>query len=97
MRIAHLPADSPYGRAVLGEDHIWGLTEQLLAAVHDRLAAANWQRAGGKGPRPKPIPRPGTRPEIKKYGGGSPFTQGQVLDLLAKAAGRPRRPAPDAS
>lgn len=92
--ITHLPADSPYGRAVLGDDHIWTLDAQLLAAIHDRLAAANWQRAGGKGQRPKPIPRPGTRPEVKKYGGGTPFTQAQVLDLLARV-GPQRRPAPN--
>jgi hypothetical protein len=33
----------------------------LLAIVADRLAAANWQRGGGKGRKPEPIPRPGIR------------------------------------
>jgi hypothetical protein len=33
----------------------------LLALIADRLAAANWQRSG-KGPRPRPVMRPGERP-----------------------------------
>lgn len=28
---------------------------QLLAVIGDALAGANWQRGGGKGPRPRPI------------------------------------------
>jgi hypothetical protein len=30
----------------------------LLAIIADTLIAANWQRANGKGQKPKPIPRP---------------------------------------
>jgi hypothetical protein len=30
----------------------------MLAAVIDVLQGANWQRGGGKGPKPKPISRP---------------------------------------
>lgn len=84
-----MPADSAYGREVLGEDHVWGLAEQLLAATHDRLAEGNWQRGGCKGKRPQLIPRPGTRTDVKHYGGSTPYTQEQVLELLARAAGRP--------
>lgn len=55
------------GRSLAGEDHGWTLETQLLAAVHDRLAEANWQRgnSGAKTPsrRPSPIPRPGVRPD----------------------------------
>lgn len=36
-----------------------GTTNYLLAHVVDRLASANHQRGGGKGSKPKPIPRPG--------------------------------------
>lgn len=51
-----------------GDDHPWGLTEQLLAAAVDALHAANWQRGAGKNrDRPKPIRRPGIEPD-KKYG-----------------------------
>lgn len=47
-------------RDALGDDSApWGLQELLLAAVIDQLRAGNWQRAGGKGTKPKPIPRPG--------------------------------------
>ncbi len=50
-----------------GDDASWTLETQLLAALHDRLAEANWQRgnAGSKTPdrRPTPIPRPGVRPD----------------------------------
>lgn len=61
--ITGLPADSALGRAMVGPDSVWTLETQLLAAVHDRLSEANWQRgnAGAKTPskRPQPIPRPG--------------------------------------
>lgn len=62
-----LPADSALVREMSGEDAGWTLETQLLAAMHDRLAEANWQRgnAGVKTPsrRPVPIPRPGVRPD----------------------------------
>ncbi len=63
--ITGLPADSALARSMAGADHAWTLETQLLAAVHDRLAEANWQRGnqGSKTPtrRPQPIPRPGVR------------------------------------
>jgi hypothetical protein len=40
----------------------WGIGEHLLAATLDTLRGANWQRGGGKGSKPKPIPRPGIGP-----------------------------------
>ncbi|GAA2781443.1 hypothetical protein GCM10019017_27970 [Streptomyces showdoensis] len=62
-----LPAESALGRALAGEDAGWTLETQLLAALHDRLAEANWQRsnAGAKSPsrRPTPLARPGVRPD----------------------------------
>lgn len=57
------PIGSAISRAIDGEDAFWGLSEQLLAAVADRLSWALWQNGGGKGQKPKPIPRPGTRPK----------------------------------
>jgi hypothetical protein len=63
--VVNLPAESALGREMAGEDSGWTLETQLLAALHDRLAEANWQRgnAGAKSPsrRPLPIPRPGMR------------------------------------
>ncbi len=61
--ISGLPPESALARAMAGPDHAWTLETQLLAALHDRLSEANWQRgnAGARSPtrRPQPIPRPG--------------------------------------
>jgi hypothetical protein len=51
-------------RAVYG--HVWTDTEQLLAIVADSVRAANWQRAGGKGGKPKPLPRPKPKTQARK-------------------------------
>lgn len=42
----------------------WTTTDHLLAGVLDALNGANYQRGGGRGSKPKPVPRPGD--------GGSP-------------------------
>lgn len=39
----------------------WGVNEFLLRQIDLRLAGANWQRAGGKGQKPKPIDLPQQR------------------------------------
>jgi hypothetical protein len=64
--VEHLPADSSFARAVNGEAAEWGVTEHLLAAVADQLAAANWMFATVNRdedaealPYPEPIARPG--------------------------------------
>jgi hypothetical protein len=67
--IANLPRDSAFVRSVLGEQADWSLTDHLLAAIFDTLASANWQRGGGKGRRPKPLPRPGMQDaSTKRFG-----------------------------
>ncbi|MGW4114824.1 hypothetical protein ACWEFJ_28450 [Actinosynnema sp. NPDC004786] len=38
--------------------HGWTLDRHFLAAIVDLLQAANFQRGGGKGSAPKPVPRP---------------------------------------
>lgn len=55
-----------------GAEVVWGLQEQLLAAVFDVLRMANWQRSG-KGEKPKPLPRPGVTEDktVKRFGTGS--------------------------
>lgn len=50
------------------DDTSWSVTDYLLALVADNTAFRLWQSAGGKGRKPKPIPRPG---DTKKYGGDS--------------------------
>lgn len=74
----HIPPDSALGAAVQGGPQFrgWRIDTYLLAAAVDVLQAANYQRSGGKGSRPKPVTRPGR----KQRGEGSPL-----------AAMRPRR------
>lgn len=55
--LLNLPGDSAVHRAVQGDDANWTLTDQLLAQLIDDYRMANH----GKGPKPEPIPRPGTR------------------------------------
>jgi hypothetical protein len=52
--------------ALNGRSAHWGVQEHLLATVADLLAGANWQRGGGKGQRPKPVPRPDPRAEKRR-------------------------------
>ncbi|MGC4891090.1 hypothetical protein [Micromonospora sp. DT227] len=49
-----------------GDAARWSITDHLLAVVVDLLAGANWQRGGGKGPKPKPIKRPDPRAEKRR-------------------------------
>lgn len=50
---------SALARSVHGDKAAWSTSEHLLAAAVDALNAANWQRSGRKGGKPKPVPRPG--------------------------------------
>lgn len=88
--IRHPLRDSSYGRELLGESADWSTVVHLLAAIHDRLADANWQRSGGKGQRPKRLPRPGGSGQHERhYGNTAGRSQRDVKALLARAAGRP--------
>ncbi|ALY08861.1 tail assembly chaperone [Arthrobacter phage Galaxy] len=63
---------SALARALDPEMDAWtsgAVVPWLLATVVDLLAGANWQRAGKKSaPKPKPIPRPGSKSEGTRYG-----------------------------
>ena len=48
------------------DDTSWSVTDYLLAMVADNTAFRLYQAAGGKGKKPKPVPRPG---DVKRYGG----------------------------
>ncbi|WP_299532170.1 hypothetical protein [uncultured Streptomyces sp.] len=68
--IKHLPRDSATIRDTDGEAAEWGVTDYLLAAVVDHLAAANWMFSvvngdGESDPpeQPVPVPRPGDADE----------------------------------
>ena len=47
------------------DDTSWSVTDYLLAMVADNTAFRLYQAAGGKGKKPKPVPRPG---DVKRYG-----------------------------
>lgn len=51
-----------------GEVADWTMPVQLLARISDLIASGNWQRGGGKGAKPRPIPRPEQK---RRVGAGS--------------------------
>ncbi|MER7697328.1 MULTISPECIES: hypothetical protein [unclassified Streptomyces] len=64
--VKHMPRDSATTQRLHGESAEWGVTDYLLAAVVDHLAAANWMFASvntdedSDPPEPPvPVPRPG--------------------------------------
>lgn len=67
--VRHLPRDSAVIREVDGEAAEWSVTDHLLAAAVDHLAAANWMYASVNTAEdadppeaPTPVPRPGPPP-----------------------------------
>jgi hypothetical protein len=68
--ISFLPSTSATARSIHGDGSLWTAAEHLLASTVDALNAANWQRGGGKGRKPAPVPRPGDESRGKKLGTG---------------------------
>lgn len=67
MLCRRLGRDSQLYAAMNPEDDTsWTVTDYLLAMVADNTQFRLWQAAGGKGRKPKPVPRPG---DTKKYKG----------------------------
>jgi hypothetical protein len=62
--VKQLPRDSALNRELHGEAADWSVTDHLLAAAVDHLAAANWMFAsvnseeGDQPEPPAPVPRP---------------------------------------
>jgi hypothetical protein len=57
---------------------MWGLSEQLLAAIFDSLAIANWQRGGDENAkRPERLPRPG----VENKPDGQMLVQGKGVSI----------------
>lgn len=55
----HLGRDSALYKSLNPDDDTsWSVTEYLLAMLVDNSTARLWQAGGGKGKRPKPLPRP---------------------------------------
>ncbi|WP_433024687.1 hypothetical protein [Actinomycetospora sp. CA-053990] len=65
--VEQLPIDSATKAAARGgpEHRAWVVDTYLLAQVADLLAGANYQRGGGKGGKPKPVTRPGVKPQTR--------------------------------
>ncbi|MBO0918762.1 hypothetical protein OG322_14110 [Streptomyces sp. NBC_01260] len=64
--VKHMPRDSAVAQEIHGESADWTVTDYLLAAAVDHLAAANWMFASvntdedADAPEPPvPVPRPG--------------------------------------
>lgn len=51
--LRHLPPESATARLLRGGDGT--TTNELLATVAYAVNVGNWQRGGGKGPKPKPL------------------------------------------
>lgn len=60
----------------------WPLEAQLLGHILDTLSAANWQRGGGKGPRPTP-----TMAAARQVARPAPGIN--VREILSRGAPRP--------
>lgn len=85
MLLTHLPRESAYVQAVVGDEVRWGATEHLLASLIDAIQVGNYMtgRAHFKGnpSPPKQIRRPGDRP-TDRLGGRRVYTRDEMRDLL---------------
>ena len=64
--LLHSPRTSAYMRARMCESALWGVSEHLLASAVDALRWLVWSKTkdGEKNRnRPKPVPRPGVKPD----------------------------------
>lgn len=84
--VRQLPRESATFRELNPDESVWGLPEQLLAAVVDVLRAANYQRGGSKGQKPKPIPRPGVAGYSVERIGGKSRTMAEMDAMVAGLA-----------
>jgi len=64
--------DSLLHKKLRGPMASWDMTALLLRQIDLRLAGANWQRAGGKGQKPKPIDLPSTTSRGNQPARGKP-------------------------
>ena len=73
VQVVVLEADqgSAIARCELGESAFWTVDTHLLAGVLDALNGANFQRSGGRGKRPSPVPRPGEKSTAEPARDGS--------------------------
>ncbi|MDR6975403.1 hypothetical protein J2X68_002087 [Streptomyces sp. 3330] len=81
MLIKQLPRDSALNRELHGEAAEWSVTDHLLAAAVDHLAAANWMFAcvnseeGDQPDAPAPVPRPAHQAENGAHDDGDTYPE----------------------
>lgn len=105
MLVRQLPRDSALNRELHGEAAEWSVTDHLLAAVVDHLAAANWMFAsvnsdeGEQPDHPEPVPRPvDAAEETDERGDGDGDGIARTSAATEReAATRPARSAPRSS
>lgn len=68
---------------VLNPDWEWSLTNHLLASLFDFHQQKAWSEGGRKGPKPKPVPRPGVSERVeKKYTVRKASTRSEIDEWL---------------
>lgn len=74
----------PHGSRVwqtLNTDAAWTTADYLNAEIADAITWGNWQRAGGKGKKPKAIPRPA---DMRKKAEADALTQARAYAFLER-------------
>ncbi|MFH0180768.1 hypothetical protein ACIA6D_45055 [Streptomyces cacaoi] len=100
MLIKQLPRDSALNRELRGEAAEWSVTDHLLAAAVDHLAAANWMFAcvnseeGDQPDAPAPVPRPVDLAENGAYGDDDAYEEYEEHAKSGERAGDIGRSAP---
>ncbi|MFD3679923.1 hypothetical protein [Streptomyces sp. NPDC058613] len=91
--VKHLPRESSVNRELFGEAADWSVTDHLLAATVDHLAAANWMFASVNSEEdaepleaPEPVPRPNGKPDS---GAAGPDADDADADADPPAAAEP--------
>lgn len=82
MLVEHLPSESATQQKLAGPAAAWSVLEHLTALVFDALQAGNWQRGGGKGPKPHAIPRPGVDSGRTQSRIGTPHSIAEMRQIL---------------
>ncbi|WP_327407126.1 hypothetical protein OG194_18495 [Streptomyces sp. NBC_01288] len=89
--VRQLPHDSALNRELHGEAADWSVTDHLLAAAVDHLAAANWMFASvnsEEGDQPEP-PAPVPRPSYEQPETGDEETPGRQTEKTPAADATP--------
>lgn len=53
--VINMAKDAPLDQRSAPDSSTWPLSDQLLGNIIDAVQMGNWQRGGGKGPRPDSI------------------------------------------